>query len=64
MLTGQPTSNDASSNLPIGGLTGLGAAFGLLLAVLLAGDVGLGLCAGAAVGLLVGLAIDAFRNKQ
>ena len=63
MLNGPPATDDASPHAPIGGLTALGAAFGLLWSLLLAGDAALGLWAGAATGLLVGIAIDAIRSQ-
>ena len=67
MATRLPTTRDerrATSEAPVGGLVGIGAAFGLLFALLITADVPLFMAAGAVVGLLVGLAIDTWRIQS
>ena len=55
---------DVTGGAPVGWLLGLGAAFGLLFALLITADVPLFMAAGAVVGLLVGLAIDTWRIQS
>ena len=55
---------EITSGAPVGGLVGIGAAVGLLFALLITADVPLFMAAGAVVGLLVGLAIDTWRIQS
>ena len=52
------------SGAPVGWLVGLGAAFGLLFALLLTADLPLCMAAGAVAGLFVGLIIDTWSRES
>ena len=53
-----------TSEAPVGWLVGLGAAFGLLFALLLTADLPLCMAAGAVAGLFVGLIIDTWSRES
>ncbi|HEX5015273.1 MAG TPA: hypothetical protein VFV72_14065 [Candidatus Limnocylindrales bacterium] len=55
---------DARTGAPVGPLVAVGAALGLLAALLLAADIPLAMTGGAVVGLLIGLAIDTWRIES
>jgi hypothetical protein len=59
-----PEARDPVADAPVGSLAAIGAALGLLAAMLLAAETPLLMSAGAAIGLMAGLAIDVRRTNR
>ena len=59
-----PAARDPVADAPVGPLVAIGAALGLLAATLLAAEAPLLMSAGAAIGLMAGLAIDVRRTDR